>query len=139
MREILNCPNCAAPITSDICPYCGSVFLDWASFDMKRPTFVKVKDDFGHVNLVKIKLKRARFNVEYEDDSACIYADNEPIITLSKPSYSIDAEFDAIPFDISVGKHERDDVYRLSIDPVVADPDLVKDILKETIHDERQN
>lgn len=139
MREILNCPNCAAPITSDICPYCGSVFLDWASFDMKRPTFVKVKDDFGHINLVKIKLKRAHFNVDYEANETCFYTDNDPVMTISSPSYSIDAEFDVIPFDISVGENNRDDVYKVSFDPVIADPDLVKDILKETIHDERQN
>lgn len=132
MRELLNCPNCAAPITSDICPYCGSVFLDWASFDMERPTFVKIKDGFGHINLVKIKLKHARFNVDYEDNSTCIYADNEPIITLSRPSYTIDAEFDAIPFEISVGEHDIAEAYRISIDPVSADPDLAKDILKET-------
>ena len=25
-NKLLNCPNCGAPITSEQCPYCGSVF-----------------------------------------------------------------------------------------------------------------
>lgn len=30
-KSELNCPNCGAPITGEYCPYCGSVFYDWAA------------------------------------------------------------------------------------------------------------
>lgn len=28
-----NCPNCGAPISSIECPYCGTVFYDFATID----------------------------------------------------------------------------------------------------------
>lgn len=32
-----NCPNCGAPITNDICAYCGTVFIDQKEYeDLKK-------------------------------------------------------------------------------------------------------
>ena len=33
----LNCPNCGAPIEGEICQYCGTVFVDMAVIDTKKP------------------------------------------------------------------------------------------------------
>ena len=27
-EEVLNCPNCSAPISGDRCDYCGTLFID---------------------------------------------------------------------------------------------------------------
>ena len=35
-----NCPNCGAPIETEKCPYCGTMFLDFAAM-------VDVYDTFG--------------------------------------------------------------------------------------------
>ena len=43
MRNKLNCPNCGAPITSAECPYCGSVFYDFATLDSTKPTYIRIK------------------------------------------------------------------------------------------------
>ena len=43
MSDQFNCPNCGAPIASDICPYCGTAFLDWSCIDERKASFVKVK------------------------------------------------------------------------------------------------
>lgn len=43
MRELLNCPNCGAPITAEKCAYCGSVFLDFAAIQVGAPSYVKFK------------------------------------------------------------------------------------------------
>lgn len=74
MNGLLNCPNCGAPIKNDICPYCGSVFLDWAAFDISRPTFVKIRDNQGRFLLMKVKTPHARIDINH--DTAEFYADN---------------------------------------------------------------
>ena len=33
MKNRLNCPNCGAPITSKICPYCGTTFINYIDRD----------------------------------------------------------------------------------------------------------
>ena len=125
----LNCPNCAAPIESDICPYCGSVFLDWASFDMKRPTFVKVFDSDGNLNLMKIKPVSA--GIKYESDDGYFYGDNNRILSVTtSPTLKIEAEFEAIPFELKM--FDKTSVLRLLIKPDIADTDTIRDILKET-------
>ena len=43
MTDLHNCPNCGAPIQADVCPYCGTVFYDFASIDMDAPCYVKLK------------------------------------------------------------------------------------------------
>ena len=45
MKNLLNCPNCGAPVTAEKCPYCGSVFLDFAAIQVGAPSFVKFKVD----------------------------------------------------------------------------------------------
>jgi hypothetical protein len=126
---MINCPNCAAPIESDICPYCGSVFLDWASFDMKRPTFVKIFDGNGNLNLMKIKPVSA--GIKYETDDPVFYYDNERLHSIhTSPTLKIEAEFEAIPFKLKT--FDKDSILRLLIKPDIVDTDTVRDILKET-------
>lgn len=38
-----NCPNCGAAISGDKCRYCGTVFYDFASIDLDRPQYVKIR------------------------------------------------------------------------------------------------
>lgn len=128
MKDLLNCPNCAAPIQNDICPYCGSVFLDWASFDIQRPTFVKVKDHSGNIRLMK--LGTASIGIHEDYPSATYYADNNPYITVrSHPDVRIDAEFYVQPFFSRALNRE---VISVLIQPEkVKDHSLVKEILEE--------
>ena len=46
MREKLNCPNCGAPITEEICPYCGTIFYDFANIEIGKPAALRLKT--GH-------------------------------------------------------------------------------------------
>lgn len=41
----LNCPNCGAPIQAVKCPYCGTVFYDFADISDDEPTYIRVKYD----------------------------------------------------------------------------------------------
>ena len=36
-----NCPNCGAPIHDVQCPYCGTIYYDFAILDADRPIFMR--------------------------------------------------------------------------------------------------
>lgn len=126
MKDLLNCPNCGAPIQKDYCPYCGSVFLDWASFDVNAPTFVKIKDHRGQYRLLKIAITSITEHLSFDDTH--LYADNQIFQTIRSPEYRFDAEFQALPFRhyLNPGK----DIMEILIQPDKADPELVKDLLR---------
>ena len=129
MKDILNCPNCGAPIQDDICPYCGSVFLDWAAFDVSRPTFVKVKDHFGHIQLMKLGTGSISINYDSPNE-ICFYADDRPYFCARSkfPDVRIEAEFYVQPFFC---KSLNQEVVHIDIDPEKADSSTVKEILKD--------
>lgn len=90
MREVLNCPNCGAPIAGDRCPYCGTVFYDFASIDMDKPSYIKMRLN-GHVVMFKGILR----NVEVNRTPCDYYADN--IIVLRHGDISVSVDFAVIP------------------------------------------
>ena len=51
----LNCPNCGAPINEEKCPFCGTLFVDFAAMDADKPFFMKIKHN-GEVFIVKVRL-----------------------------------------------------------------------------------
>lgn len=65
-----NCPNCAAPITDMICPYCGTRVIDCSEIDISNPQYFKFK--FGDVPLVgRFYIKETTINL-YEDGGQCM-------------------------------------------------------------------
>ena len=126
MRDLLNCPNCAAPIEKDYCPYCGSVFLDWACFDVQKPTFVKIRDRItGRIKLVKLSLCSVSERMEMEPTT--LWCDDQKYINIGPPDYTIEAEFTALPFKHPLTKKA---VYAIEIDENIAPPEIVKDALR---------
>lgn len=133
MKDILNCPNCEAPIQDDICPYCGSVFLDWAAFDIQKPTFVKVRSWDGHIKLMKIATCSIR-DVYDPVNGEYFYADNQRYyVRKSFPEIRLECEFTAEPF---FDKFSNRQVLSIDIDPKKADNKTMKTILGG-IKDER--
>lgn len=125
MRDILNCPNCGAPIQNDVCPYCGSVFLDWACFDMNKPTFVKIRNHFGHI--VLMKLSPTSISERMDMDSTTLYADGQVYHRVfAQPAITIEAEFEALPFRHALTNKT---VLSIDIDPNVADEDSKRAVL----------
>ena len=126
MKDVYNCPNCGAPITKDYCPYCGSVFLDWASFDVNTPTFVKIKDRFGRYRLMKLSIMSLTEHMSFDDTH--LYSDNELYYTVRSPEYRFEAEFQALPFRHYLNPNQ--DTMQILIDPEIADPEVIKDVLR---------
>ena len=58
-----NCPNCGAPIETEKCPYCGTMFLDFAAMDADQPFYMKVKQD-GKIYILKVKMSSMELRIE---------------------------------------------------------------------------
>lgn len=56
-----SCPNCSAPITSEICPYCGTNFIDFASMKVEEPFWMKVDTGKG---VIKARVYPQGFSIE---------------------------------------------------------------------------
>lgn len=61
-----NCPNCGAPIETEKCPYCGTMFLDFAAMDADQPFYMKVKQD-GKIYILKVKMTSIELKAKYND------------------------------------------------------------------------
>lgn len=91
----LNCPNCGAPITGEYCPYCGSVFYDWAALDVNKPKYIKFK--LGS-KVVMAKAIMRDYKLVYNQTPVSVYADNEVFATVkAPPTMTIATEFEVIP------------------------------------------
>lgn len=62
----LNCPNCGAPINEERCPFCGTLFIDFAAMDADEPFFMKIKQN-GEVFIVKVRLTGVSTHTETVD------------------------------------------------------------------------
>lgn len=118
-----NCPNCGAPISSDICPYCGTAFLDWSCLELNKDNWIKIKIN-GKVCLIKAAF--SHLGVEFNSDQQTLYSDNTPYIIAERPTLDLHIDLSAKPFKIPGHK----DSLMLEIDPNVADLRQVSDILK---------
>ena len=61
-----NCPNCGAPIETEKCPYCGTIFLDFAAMDADQPFYMKIKRD-GKIYILKVKMTSMELKTECND------------------------------------------------------------------------
>ena len=67
-EELLNCPNCGAPITGDRCEYCGTQFID-CTVKKDKPFYLKVSVDGNRTIIVKVLLES--LTVEFEPYDLC--------------------------------------------------------------------
>lgn len=49
------CPNCGAAIEGEKCSYCGTLFIDFACIDARKPFYLKIKNS-GTVFVAKVIL-----------------------------------------------------------------------------------
>ena len=71
-----NCPNCGAPITTDVCQYCGTVFLDFVAIQANKPSYIKFKvDDLNDSSISNIYLMKLTVdNLEFKISSNTVDA-----------------------------------------------------------------
>lgn len=86
-KDLLNCPNCGAPINDEQCPYCGTAFVDFAAMDTERPFYVKIKQG-DDAYIFKVRLR----NVELTQESGLSYGRGY----LCSPQSSLEIGFDVL-------------------------------------------
>lgn len=91
MREVLNCPNCGAPIDGEKCQYCGTVFYDFAAIDADKPSYIKMRIN-GHLFIFKAILTSVEMR---HDASSSFYADGRAVCC-RMPDVTVSAEFHLI-------------------------------------------
>lgn len=75
MKEF-NCPNCGAPITTDVCQYCGTVFLDFAAIQTNKPSYIKFKvdnDGVSYICLMKLTVDNLELKISSDTVDAMDY------------------------------------------------------------------
>lgn len=90
-NESKNCPNCGAPIETEKCPYCGTMFLDFAAIDADQPFYMKVKHD-GKIYILKVKMTSMELKTE-RNDAYDIFGSR--LLTL-RPTSSLTLDFDIL-------------------------------------------
>ena len=86
-----NCPNCGAPIETEKCPYCGTMFLDFAAMDADQPFYMKAKKD-GKIYILKVKMSSMEIRTEPND----IYDTFGSRLLTLIPTSSLTLDFDIL-------------------------------------------
>lgn len=56
-EEVMNCPNCSAPISGDRCDYCGTQFIDCTTIRPDKPFYLKISPDGKNTFISKVRLE----------------------------------------------------------------------------------
>ena len=85
-----NCPNCGAPITETQCPYCGTVFYDFAALDSDKPTYIRMN---WHGNQIVFRAIMRSAEIEVRDDPIPYYVDNKMAMIQAHTEATANIEF----------------------------------------------
>lgn len=130
MSDQFNCPNCGAPISDDICPYCGTAFLDWSCLDERKANWIKINFN-GQIHLVKAHMTYLGF--EYSMPETTLFADNKKYYSILG-NEELEIHIDLLAEKFKIPGYDR--TLMLHIDPEVADLRQVSDILRGTKQNE---
>lgn len=93
-----NCPNCAAPydIYSNVCPYCGTRYIDVSciDFDNREPMFLKL-----HINNTDVIFHCVPTIGNVTISSEPVYVTNasgRPMIAVNRSNTVLDISFESI-------------------------------------------
>lgn len=67
------CPNCGAAITNEKCPYCGTLFYDFAAMELDKPFYIKFRNGS---KVCRAKVLLDSLNLRHDMDRGYMYADN---------------------------------------------------------------
>lgn len=100
-NNVLNCPNCGAPITGTKCEYCGTIFYDFANISTDgTPSYVRLKL-LDRLIIFKAVTTDVRFEVQ-SNNEAILYENNNPYYVIDCPAYHVTMEMDLVPDDRGV-------------------------------------
>ena len=65
-EEMLNCPNCGAPISGDRCEYCGTQFIDCTTIQPDKRFYLKFSPDGKKTIICRVFLENLSTQTESE-------------------------------------------------------------------------
>lgn len=65
-EEMLNCPNCGAPISGDRCDYCGTQFIDCTTIQPDKRFYLKFSPDGKKTIICRVFLENLSTQTESE-------------------------------------------------------------------------
>lgn len=89
----MTCPNCGAPISGEMCRYCGTVFIDWAAINMNEPFYLKFK---YMDSLLRGKCVCTSADLSADSETNTLYCDGEPVHVIANTRYSMDIHIEFI-------------------------------------------
>ena len=103
VADLLNCPNCGAPIRGAECEYCGTLFYDFAQLEVGKAGYVRLK--VGD-NLLIFRALTTQVEIEQHEDSR-FYADNRVVESYYAPGSTIGISMELMPDDRGVLLEKR--------------------------------
>ena len=105
-NNVLNCPNCGAPITGTKCEYCGAIFYDFANISTDgTPSYIRLKL-LNQLIIFKAVTTDVQFEVQ-SDNGVSLYLDNNPCYVIDRPAYHVTMEMDVVPDDRGIILEKR--------------------------------
>jgi hypothetical protein len=98
MEQLKNCPNCGAPIENHKCPYCGTIFYDFAEFEVGKTAYIRLNVN-GNLNVFRAVL--TDFEV-IQDTDTYMYFDNTPVAYYKNPETRLAMNLILMPDDKGV-------------------------------------
>ena len=92
-NNVLNCPNCGAPITGMKCEYCGTMFYDLVNIDADGRTFIRMRLN-GQIVTFKAVVTNIEAQTEYQ--SCLLYEDNR-LVYRGNPDYTVTIKMIVLP------------------------------------------
>ena len=66
-----NCPNCGAPIEDIRCPYCNTIFYDFAALSLDEPVYIRIKNR-GEIYMFKAVISNCDISIQSDTyDTYC--------------------------------------------------------------------
>lgn len=97
MREKLNCPNCGAPIRGVECEYCGTMFYDFSSISLDKPTYIRIN---GPQGLATFRAQATDCSFDINTDSTYICnGRNQRLSVITNSTYTCQLNFNILPDD----------------------------------------
>ena len=93
------CPNCGAAITNEKCPYCGTLFYDFAAMELGKPFYIKFRNGS---KVYRAKVLLDSLNLRHDMDTGYMYADNFRYSVAMPQNSHLTLELTIVPDDNSV-------------------------------------
>ena len=91
-EEMLNCPNCGAPISGDRCEYCGTQFIDCTTIQPDKRFYLKFSPDGKKTIIFRVFLENLTSQME-SDSFESVSIDGRNMAVFSMPTHRITATY----------------------------------------------